>query len=367
MTTILIIEDEENLRTTLEDRLTLEGFQVHTAADGQEGVRRARAEPPDLILCDVMMPELDGYGVLRALQNDLRTSAIPFIFLTAKVTPLQVRVGMGVGADDYLCKPVPSADLLVAIRARLWKQARQQERLKLAAKAARVDMVEKLPQELLVPLTGLLSIGQLLETTEEMKTVEQIQKFGQILRLAAERVQRTTRRFLLAELETASLQPETQWPLRGKHPIPAAGWVAALADHLARQHARRADMELDLEQVEVVITTSHFSELVSQLLDNACKFSASGRGIKIRLSLLPDAWCELVVSDRGRGMTPEQIQQAGASLQINDLWSQPVVGLGLAIVKQITTLYGGQLTLASLPSGGTQVTVRLPQARPHCH
>ena len=364
MATILIIEDEEMLRTTLQDRLIMEGFQVYTAADGQEGLRWARNASPDLILCDIMLPELDGYGVLRALQADLRTAAIPFVFLTAKATPLQVRVGMGVGADDYLCKPVATADLMVTIRARLWKQAQRREQIKRAAESARLGMVQKLPQELLVPLTGLLSIGQLLETTEALKTVEELKSFGRLLRQAADRVQRTTRRFFLAELEMASLQPETQWPLRGTQHIPATAWVTALATHLARQHDRRGDLRLELSKVEVIMSASHFSELVAQLLDNAFKFSAPGRRVTIQLSLLPAEWCELAVSDQGRGMTPEQVEQAGKSLQINDLWSQPGLGLGLASVKQLTTLYGGQFTLVSQPAEGTRFLVRLPHARP---
>ncbi len=125
MHSILIIEDEESLRLTLADRLTMEGFQVQTAADGCEGVRLAEAEPPDLILCDIMMPGMDGYGVLQTLQAQERTAAIPFIFLTAKANPQQVRAGMELGADDYLCKPVSKVDLLAAIRTWIGKHEQQ--------------------------------------------------------------------------------------------------------------------------------------------------------------------------------------------------------------------------------------------------
>ena len=127
MHTILLIEDEEPLCLILADRLKIEGFLVQTAANGQEGLRQIREQPPDLILCDIMMPGLDGYGVLQALQADERTAAIPFIFLTAKSDAMEVRTGMGLGADDYLCKPVAKADLLAAIRIRLWKHEQQHE------------------------------------------------------------------------------------------------------------------------------------------------------------------------------------------------------------------------------------------------
>ena len=100
MKSILIIEDEEPFRRTLAERLLMEGFCVRTAADGTEGLRQVEAELPDLILCDIMMPGTDGYTVLETLRAEERTASIPFIFLSAKGDPSQVRAGMGLGADD---------------------------------------------------------------------------------------------------------------------------------------------------------------------------------------------------------------------------------------------------------------------------
>ncbi|MCX6887706.1 MAG: response regulator [Verrucomicrobia bacterium] len=116
MANILVIEDDELLRLTLEDRLLMEGFSVLTAADGAEGLRQAREQLPDLILCDIMMPVMDGYAVLQALQKETRTTRIPFVFLTASSDPLQIRAGLDLGATDYLCKPVPKTKLLTTIQ-----------------------------------------------------------------------------------------------------------------------------------------------------------------------------------------------------------------------------------------------------------
>lgn len=116
MANILVIEDDELLRLTLEDRLLMEGFIVLTAADGAEGLRQAREQLPDLILCDIMMPVMDGYAVLQALQKETRTTRIPFVFLTASSDPLQIRAGLDLGATDYLCKPVPKTKLLTTIQ-----------------------------------------------------------------------------------------------------------------------------------------------------------------------------------------------------------------------------------------------------------
>jgi hypothetical protein len=134
---VLIIEDVRALRANLVDLLELENYQTLAAADGVEGVAMARSGHPDLILCDVMMPKLDGHGVLAALQDDPVTARIPFVFLTARGERSDVRAGMDSGADDYLVKPVPREELLAAVKARLDRAGRQRMEFKLEYKSAR--------------------------------------------------------------------------------------------------------------------------------------------------------------------------------------------------------------------------------------
>ncbi len=121
MTKILVIEDHQEVRENLEEILTLAGYEVQTAPDGKKGVQIALESPPDLILCDVMMPELDGFGVLRILGKNPSCMDIPFIFLTAKTEHTDFRKGMGLGADDYITKPFDDVELLDAIEMRLNK------------------------------------------------------------------------------------------------------------------------------------------------------------------------------------------------------------------------------------------------------
>ncbi|MBD2212517.1 EAL domain-containing response regulator [Calothrix sp. FACHB-156] len=123
MTKILVIEDEELVRENLLDLLDAEDFDTIAAANGKIGINLAFSEIPDLILCDMMMPEVDGYGVLTTLRQDPLTATIPFIFLTAKSAKADFRQGMDMGADDYLTKPFTRAELLSAIVNRLEKQA----------------------------------------------------------------------------------------------------------------------------------------------------------------------------------------------------------------------------------------------------
>jgi DNA-binding NarL/FixJ family response regulator len=125
MPTILLIEDHAPLRRNLEDMLVLEGHRVLTACDGIDGLRLARETRPDLVLCDIMLPGIDGLEVLAALRADSATAALPFIVLTAKGEWPDIRAGMALGADDYLPKPVSRTDLLDAIRTRLQRAGQQ--------------------------------------------------------------------------------------------------------------------------------------------------------------------------------------------------------------------------------------------------
>ena len=128
MKKILVIEDEPEMRRNITSLLRYYDYEPIAAQNGRVAVEIARREKPDLILCDVMMPELDGYGVLHALQSDASLAPIPFIFLTAKGEKDDLRSGMDLGADDYLTKPVANADLVRAIESRLRRSQQQMKR-----------------------------------------------------------------------------------------------------------------------------------------------------------------------------------------------------------------------------------------------
>jgi DNA-binding NarL/FixJ family response regulator len=127
MKRILVIEDHPLMRRNIVLILQREQFEVEGAENGRIGLKLARLNPPDLVLCDIMMPELDGYAVLNALRADAATALVPFIFLTAKGERAQHRAGMDLGADDYLTKPVTREELLGAVHARLKRTQAQQQ------------------------------------------------------------------------------------------------------------------------------------------------------------------------------------------------------------------------------------------------
>jgi two-component system, OmpR family, alkaline phosphatase synthesis response regulator PhoP len=188
MRKILVIEDEQEIRDSLLDLLEAEGFEVLYADNGQEGLGLARSASPDLILCDVNLPELDGYQVLTQLRQQSETATLPFIFLTARGTKADFRYGMELGADDYLQKPCSGEELLGAIAARFAKQAAIQETLEpsnapttgLAYNASSHDgLLNFFYQELRNPLSNLNLVIYLLRnngTTVQTETLISLQE-----------------------------------------------------------------------------------------------------------------------------------------------------------------------------------------------
>lgn len=142
MQQILLIEDEPLIRDSLEDILKVEGYSLTTAANGQAGLKAVQQCLPDLIICDINMPEMNGYSVLEILRADLKTRNIPFIFLTARSSRADQRQGMDLGADDFLTKPFTVDELLQTIKARLARTAIMQ-----AQYNAELDRSQSLQQE----------------------------------------------------------------------------------------------------------------------------------------------------------------------------------------------------------------------------
>ena len=158
MKTILVIEDEPTIRENILGILEINGFQTLGAEDGIAGVQQAKAYHPDLILCDILMPGIDGYGVLAALRKDVDTAMIPLIFLSAKAERSDFRLGMNLGADDYLTKPFSSKELVAAVSSRLLKQTSLtqpyldeiQQAVAALKQAAYSDILTSLPNRVLL-------------------------------------------------------------------------------------------------------------------------------------------------------------------------------------------------------------------------
>ncbi|WP_199248903.1 response regulator [[Phormidium] sp. ETS-05] len=361
MKTILVIEDDERVRENIVDLLEAEEYRTLTAPNGLEGVEKAKQYLPDLIICDVMMPELDGYGVIQALRQNEATATIPFIFLTAKTEKTDTRKGMELGADDYLTKPFTLEELLKAIAVRLEKQTAFDRESEKKLQQLRQNLAHAMPHELRTPLNGIISYSQMLmEDCLEMERAE-IQEMAEAIYQSGQRLYRLVQNYLLyAEIELVSNDQERLKFLRSGTGAATFSTIATSANKTAKKFDRLVDLQLDLADASAAIGAVHLHKIVEELVDNACKYSTEGSKIEVK-GLTSEGIYTFSVSNLGRGMSPEQIASLGAYVQFErKLYEQQGSGLGLTIAKRLAELYQGRLTINSIAGDCTTVSVMLP-------
>lgn len=364
MKRILVIDDEEWLREMVQMALMQRGYEVIEAANGAIGVEVARKELPDLVLCDVNMEKLDGYGTLSALRNDTATATIPFILMTGLADNAGMRQGMELGADDYLPKPFTLDGLYGAVEARLKKAQTVQEQAQGALADLRSNLSMMLPHELRTPLNGILAYGELLASDPETLSMEEIKDMGQTIAQSGRALQRLIETFLAySQLEIIRADPQILASLRGKITAAADQLIEREAFRLADEFKRLRDLQRKLSPVSVPVSDEYFSKLIGELIHNAFKFSEAGTSVIVTLSAAPEATV-LTVADHGRGMTLEQITKIGAFMQFDrKTHEQQGLGLGLTIARRLAEIHGGTLTVQSELGSGTTVTVKFPTAR----
>jgi signal transduction histidine kinase len=365
MTKILVIEDERPLLHEVMDLLGFEGYDVVGASDGVEGVRAAQQHLPDLIVSDILMPRLDGYGVLLQLRHDPATSSIPFIFLTAKASREDWRFGMEQGADDYLTKPFTSDELLKAITTRLQKHEEARQKYNNELDELRSYMITTLPHELRTPLVGILGFGEYLSYNSEVLPPSEVAKIAGMIVASGQRLNRLVENYLLyAQLEVLRTDPAHTAELRELIQADPGAIIAATAHLKARHWSRETDLVVETHNEPVMVSYDGIRKIAEELIDNAFKFSEAGEPVKVITSTDMNHYC-LQVINRGRGLTPQQIQQIGAYAQFDrKLHEQQGSGLGLALAMRIAELHCGRITIESEPGGETCVLVELPLALP---
>ncbi|MBW4591758.1 MAG: response regulator [Brasilonema angustatum HA4187-MV1] len=359
---ILVIEDETSVRQNLLELLTYEDFDVIAAENGQVGVKVAQKEIPDLIICDVMMPELDGYGVLKTLRQQSTTATIPLIFLTAKTEKTYLRQGMELGADDYLTKPFTRAELIAAISSRLKKQLaiRQQSQRRLDDLRSSITM--SLPHEMRTPLNGILGFSELLMKEADNLSRHEIFEMAEGLHKSGKRLHRLVQNFLLyTELEMIATDPKRMKNLQSHKTVFPSMALQKLITEKAQQVGRYTDFQVNLQSPCCVqICETRLYKIIEELIDNAFKFSISGTQVYLTSTSVSN---QLMISltNYGRGMTAAQIAELGAYRQFErQLYEQQGSGLGLIIAKRIVELYGGELCIHSKLGEKTVMQVMLP-------
>lgn len=361
MSTIVAIEDNLEILDNLVDLLEAEGHEVHPAADGEHGLEAVRQQRPDVIVCDIMMPGMDGYEVLRRVREDEDFADTPFLFLTARTERTAQRAGMELGADDYLTKPFSQDELLRAVGSRLERARVHDERAQARMDELRHDLSRSIPHELRTPLAGILGYGELLRDGWREMDAEDVDDMLAGIERSAHRLRRAGENIgLYAEFAREDAD----------EPVAVDGATTPLEDvekavrDLATEHGRQEDLHVALEAVPIAVPEFHLRKLLEELTDNACKFSEIGTPIEVS-GRVEGEHCRLSVEDGGRGMDAGEIRQIGAYRQFGrDEHEQQGLGLGLTLVRNIAHSAGGTVDIESTPGEGTTVVVVLPVGSP---
>ncbi|NWG15774.1 MAG: response regulator [Chloroflexi bacterium] len=360
MTKILVIEDERAILENVVETLELEGFDVRGAQNGRAGVEIAQSYLPDLIICDIMMPELNGYGVLLQLRERPETANIPLMFLTAKADRADMRKGMELGADDYLIKPFTASELLAAVGARIERRISITKEYEQKINNLRGNIICALPHELRTPLTGIIGYSEILLMDFKSLEPDQVYNMVEAIYRSGMRLYHLIENYLIyAQIELMMTDPKRIAEARSAPPLETNSVIAAVVQNKAAEAERAGDLEMHLCNAEVRIYTQSLEKITGELLDNAFKFSTPGSTVRVETSK-QNGYFVLQISDSGRGMTAEQIANVGAYMQFERaVYEQQGLGLGLIIARRLAELHGGQLNVQSAPGQGTTISVQL--------
>ena len=355
---IIVIDDDQMARDRVIATLGVKEYTATGAPDGLSGVGLVFEHNPDLVLCDVNMPSMDGYAVLDRLRHDARTADIPFVFMTARDERDDLRRGMELGADDYLTKPFSAGELLAAVQTQLDKRRTITRKYEQALSQLRKNIVYALPHELRTPLTGSLGDAEVLRMDADTLTSGEVREMAESIIRHNKRLHHVLENFLVyAQIEVMAADEEKQAMLRNHITQNTGVVITDRAVNCAVAHGRRGDLVLDVRDAVLRIAEADLSKIVDELVDNAFKFSDAGWPVTVSAACDGDRYV-LTVRDQGRGMTADQIAAIGAYMQFDRmLYEQQGLGLGLAIAQRLVDLHQGKLAIESRPAQGTVVTI----------
>lgn len=365
---ILVAEDHEPLLNAIRMVLERAGYNVLTATDGQKALEVMERVRPDLIIADIMMPNMDGYAFYQAVRARPDGLTIPFIFLTALTTREDVLLGKSLGAEDYLTKPFDPEELLVTVRSRLKRVGEIQQAVASELDQLKQQIVTILSHELRTPLTYITGYTELaLEDLPSLST-EELQQFLEGIRRGSERLNRLINDLLtLVRLDTGRAETEFRLLVR-PHPDLAAIIQRTVCQYepLAEQSGIALYTRVPDSLPAVQLCEPFFVDALGRLLDNAIKFSrGKGKSVWVDARVAGD-WVEISVTDEGIGIRLEEIPHLFERFRQIDReqLEQQGVGLGLAIARELIRLHGGEITVESIYGAGSCFTIRLPLTPP---
>jgi len=360
MKKILVIEDDLILRTEISTILQFEGYNVLEADNGLTGLKLAVSLLPDLILCDIMMPEMDGIQVLIEVRETKSSQLIPFVLLTALAERSNLRLGMESGANDYITKPFTRMELLNAISVQLEKAKSINDNLENELLVLREKIISKIPHEINTPLHGILGFSSILEEDSHKIKKTDIKIMAGYITQSGKRLLSMVERYnyfikLLASKNTRGIDP--------KHCSTPELIISSIIASITTDYKRPEDIEFSLEDGDIIISDKEFATLLRELIDNAYKFSTPKEKIYIK-SVCDEKYYSLSIQDFGRGISNKDLRRIGAFQQFDrEIYEQQGTGLGLAISKLIVELNGGIFNIKSEINEGTTITIKIPNLK----
>jgi CheY-like chemotaxis protein/anti-sigma regulatory factor (Ser/Thr protein kinase) len=360
---ILVIEDEPTVLENIIELLESFEFSVLGAANGIIGIEYANSFLPDLIICDIIMPEMSGFDVISKLKTSQRTASIPFIFLTAKSEFADIRLGMNLGADDFLTKPFTYDELINSVKSRLDKFEIITNKSEEKLQDLRLKIASTVPHELRTPLNGIIASTQILIEYYDNMDTEEIKQLHRNIYNSSKRLQDLVVRYLFySNLELLYYNPD-----RLKYisdyivPFNSKDLISKIFTSVAYENKRENDLKFNLMDIRLNFAIEHIQNICNELITNAIKFSLCGTPIEISTHTEEGQFI-LIVKDYGRGMSNEQKNRIGAYIQFDrNIYEQQGSGLGLVIIQRITQIYNGSLVIDSDGKSYTEVKVTLPQ------
>jgi two-component system, sensor histidine kinase and response regulator len=367
-TKILVIEDERPFRQDIVDWLTLEGYAVVGAEDGIVGIETAFQYIPDLILCDILMPRLDGYGVLSEVHANPVTAAIPFIFLTGRSAQEDILKGINLGADDYITKPFTRLELLQAIQTWLAKNKPQNHdhqyqitQLQHALAQAnehrllKATLISMFSHDFANSLTSILMTNSLLRnSTDSMDPNRRLAHLNRIEASARLLLQMLDDLLIIAQIETGSLNLEPELLKVGE-------FFQRMQEDCQAIYGGRYQIVLEGRRNGLIRVDARLLRLIIvNLITHATKASSPGSTVRVILDNRIDE-CIVMIQDQGTGISVADRQRIFDALQqSSDVDSVAITGLELAIVKHAVALQGGTIHLDGQTGAGKTVIVQFP-------
>lgn len=365
---ILVVEDHEPLLHAIRTILERAGYSVLTATDGLKGMEVMERARPDLIIADVMMPNMDGYEFYDAVRARPDGLTIPFIFLTARTTREDILRGKEMGAEDYLTKPFDAEELLVVVRSRLRRAKEVQQATTGEFDRLKQQIVNVLSHELRTPLTYITGYTDL--ALEELPSLspEALQQFLEGIRRGSERLNRLVQDLLtLIRLDTGQAAAEFRLLARPTDRlVQVVRRTVQQYEPLAAQNAIALEVRAPPTLPTVLLCEPLFTDALGRLIDNAIRFSR-GKGKRVTVDVFAvGEGVEVSVSDEGIGIRSEEMPHLFERFRQIDREhiEQQGVGLGLAIARELIRLHGGDITAESRYGVGSRFTIRLPLTPP---